>query len=342
MTWRLTASLEPKSRPNVYVELRSEALWRLTPEVCVDRVVTLLVSAGANIQTVKPSRVDPCVDVLIRSEDYTPKLMRHFVTRARDIHPRFPDRKFSGFSIGNGGAKARLYDKPLEIAKKSKKYWMYDVWGLGESPVPTGCRIVRIEFELHREALKKLGIDEIGDLFRLKANLWAYCTKKWLMVKDGPGKQAHCRKTLPWWTIVQNGFEGAFEAHPLIRASAINEDRKQAMQQLLGQVSRLIAIDADRAQLDAGKEIDLATYLPVILQEARNMGMTSKELSERVREKQAKYERSRVTYKQAVARRASLGLTPGSGSAGNWGDTTSPQAPPDQALPKEEKGDAVP
>jgi hypothetical protein len=54
------------------------------------------------------------------------------VTRAVCNEPYFRHNTLSVFRWGGNQFKGRLYDKPLEIKQKSKKFWMYDIWNLEE------------------------------------------------------------------------------------------------------------------------------------------------------------------------------------------------------------------
>ncbi len=113
--------VEPHQRPSAMIELRSEFLWTAGPEAAVERAVELIRVAGGQVQTVKPSRVDLCVDVLVPDSVWSMDLMPLFVTRASDMDPHLKYKELTGFSIGKGQISARLYDKPLEIAAKSHK-----------------------------------------------------------------------------------------------------------------------------------------------------------------------------------------------------------------------------
>jgi hypothetical protein len=306
MTWKVSASLEPGGRPNVLVEIRSEALWHLSPPVCLARIIILIEGANGSIRIAKSSRVDACVDVLVRDCDFTEHLRPLIVTRARDVEPKFPNRKFSGFTIGHGQIKARFYDKPMEIRRKNKKFWMFPIWGLEVGHVPKGHRIIRFEFELHRERLKSLGVETLDDLFRMQNELWAYCTQRWLKIMDCPEKQSHRRKLLPLWKVVQAGFKGAETAHPLVRAMAVSQDKKQSYQQIMGHLIRMCAIDINRDQLHDGAGIVLSDYFPALERAAEELGIDPIELADRVRQRQAKFERASDSYLIALALRKEL------------------------------------
>ena len=213
--------LEPKSRPSAMVSIRSEALWRLGPVACVHILKELFYRAGAESISVKPSRIDLCLDMTFPESEWSVNLIPLRVTRSRYAAPHFENITMTGISIGQGSVVARLYDKPLEITKKSKKFWMYDIWDI-EQDIPAVLKIIRIEGQFRREAIRELGIDLIEDLFDHIEKLWAYFTQKWLRFETNPGQHHTMRKTLPWWKIVQNGFLGVQEATPLIRCKAIS------------------------------------------------------------------------------------------------------------------------
>ena len=224
--------LNPIQRPSIMAEVRSEVLWRMELIDAIDNIVALIENQNSVVDDVKPSRVDICVDFLIPENIWSIDLIKYRTTRAGYASPHFFNDKLTGISIGKGAVSARLYDKPLEIKQKSKKYWMYDVWGIKE--VPDGMRIIRVEFQLRRGALKELNINTTVDLVNNTENLWAYCTQKWLKFQDNPGKHHTQRKTFDWWKVVQNAFSSDFKGHPLIRQKALNQDSERLFNSALG------------------------------------------------------------------------------------------------------------
>ncbi len=299
--------LAPKSRPSAMVEIRSEALWTHGPVSCIDRVRQQFAAMAAKVVVMKASRADVCADVLVPMETWSIALLDHLVTRAETMHPHLRKRYMEGLTIGKGVIMARFYDKPLEICIKSHKDWMYHVWGI--ESVSEDHRIIRIEFQLRREAMKDLDIDTSDDLLRLLPNLWAYCTRQWLKVQDDPSTHHTQQGTLPWWCIVQAAVVGAQQAHPLIRAKAIHYEDQQNSQAILGYLTSKTANWQQGERIEDGYELDMASHLRQALDQIAASGMTDEEFTDRVKRKQVKKARAEAKYKAAQSARAELGLS---------------------------------
>jgi hypothetical protein len=303
---KVLQAMQPRSRPSAMIEIRSATLWRIGAIEAIDRILRLFEGSGAVIQAAKTSRVDECLDILIPESIWKPDLAEHVVMRANDDATYRRRRVLTGFSLGSGKLSARLYDKPLEIkTKSSKKKWMYDVWGIED--VPAGGHIVRVEFQLRREALVEVGIDSIGDLINHPRSLWAYCTEHWLKIQDDAKLHHTQQKTLPWWKTVQHGFMGGQPAYPLIRAKIVNANKIQISQQLLGQLTSLIALESD-GDITPGGKIAVQDHLSKIVESAELIGMSEGMLHERVRRKIAKYLHAIGKFRAAERERESNGL----------------------------------
>lgn len=279
----------PGHRPNIRVLSRSETLWRLGFDGAVAWILRHIEAAGAQIERIKPSRLDPCVDILLRESDWSMDLLPLFVTRAKDRSPHLHLTTLSGFSIGKAPISVRLYDKPLEIRVKSNKVWMYDVWMLDR--VPDGHRIIRVEFEILRAKLKRMGIDTLPDLARKTDSMWAYCTK-WFSVQTNPGKHHTQRKVLPWWQVVTDGFGNAQGAQPLVLDKACRAQRDQLGRQLLGLMSSLVALRNQSGMIEDVGMYTIAQELPMLLNLSHSIGYSDEQFSEAVHKKIAKYRRS--------------------------------------------------
>ncbi|WP_229591525.1 hypothetical protein [Pseudodesulfovibrio sediminis] len=230
-------------RPNAIVEIRSETLWRRGVPNSIDVSLAALKEWSAHIMKIKPNRIDPCMDLFIPSHYWGVELFDHTVTRSRNINHYFKSNMLTGVTIGKGKLSARLYDKELEIQTISKKLWMHKVWRIEK--VPENKKVIRVEFQIMREAIKELGIDDLVDGIGFMDALWGYCTKKWLKFRSNPGKHHTQRKTLPWWSMVQNSFQGTCDPVPAIRAKAVRTTQLQLSHQLLGIATSLAATDDD-------------------------------------------------------------------------------------------------
>lgn len=293
MTLKIGNWLEPMSRPSVVAELRSEALWTHGPEVMLERVRDILAAWGGAVVTERVSRVDVCVDVLLRSDVWSLGLLDQFVTRALDINPYLHRDKLTGFQIGKGDVMARLYDKVVEIETKSHKRWMYEVWGVHE--LAPEHQIIRVEFQLRREPLKRLGVGTLTELLAKLPEFWAYCTQSWLKVRTNKELHHTQQRTLPWWEVVQAGVSGAITAHPCIRRKAIGSDTRRLLNSILGYVTSYTALMLDGTVLADEQALELKHYVGQILQHLHAHQISDEDFTAKVRIKQA--ERTRVKQK---------------------------------------------
>lgn len=234
------------------------------------------------------------------------ELKDYVVTKAHDRKPHFKFDKFTGFSVGKGKVSGRLYDKALEIEAKSKKFWMFDIWGLTE--IPDGYKAIRVEFQLRREAIKDLGLNGPDDVMQFGANAWAYCSRHWLKFQDRPGAHHTQRKTFPWWRQVQEGYQGVQNAHPLIRAKALRTDKKQIMQQAYGLLSSLTAIQQEELHQEIGASSSLEDCLLALFDGSELLDAKNRDFGEKVTSKRAKYSRSKQKAEEAAIKRRSLGF----------------------------------
>ncbi|BBO89921.1 hypothetical protein DSCOOX_31010 [Desulfosarcina ovata subsp. ovata] len=179
---------------------------------------------------------------------------------------------------------------------------MFDVWGIAD--VPKGYRIIRIEFQLRREVLKQLGMNSPSDLNNLCSNAWGYCTQEWLNFKDNPGKhQKNQRKTLTWWSVVQNGFMEISQPVPLIRFRASNSDEKQLVAQTFGYLSSIQALMVESNGNYPTSRNDIENVLLNFPLKANELGKGQREFKDAIELKRAKYVRTQEKLKMVIERR---------------------------------------
>jgi len=299
---KLGAWTEPKSRPSALVEVRSQALWACGEADCIDQVVQLLNAVGATIIAIKASRVDACVDILVPNSVWNSTLRHHRVCRSHALRTHEVQDRLTGFEIGSGGIRARLYDKAEEIKVKSNKTWMYDIWKL--ESVPPHATVVRVEFQLRREVLRELGIDSVWDLLNHPRNVWTYCTRDWLKFMNDPKLHFDNREVMPWWKSVQDGFHASEHDQPLLRAKIVQVEKKKLAQQFVGQFSSLIALDCNTNT----PRVRLEEQLPRLSEAAELLGVDDDVLSYRVERKVAKYKRGIRRFCAMQEQRKALGF----------------------------------
>lgn len=305
-TLKIGKWMEPGPRPSIIAEIRSEVLWRIGPEKAVAHLIELIETQGASIEEIKPSRVDPCVDILMSENIWSLDLIKYRVTRSRKIKPCIDGDKIEGFVIGKGKISARIYDKPLEIQQISKKFWMYDIWGLKD--VPDKMKIIRVEFQLRREALKELSLNSDTDLFECVSNLWSYCAQKWLKFQDRPGKHHTQRTTFDWWKVVQNGFLDASNANPLIRCKAMSMDSDRLFNSALGYLTSLSASEREINGTDFEEPVTAEEIISVFKKYFEEREISEDVLSKNVFNKRAKFHRIKQETKEIHKKRLSQGM----------------------------------
>nr|WP_287410692.1 hypothetical protein [Pseudodesulfovibrio sp.] len=295
--------LDPKSRPSVMLEIRSETIWTRGLPESLERILTALEENHAILKSIKPSRLDLCMDILVPNEFWNMELFNSMNTRAHHFSPFFKNQKLTGAQIGKGKIVCRLYDKPLEIKIKSNKKWMYLIWGISE--VSEDMKVIRIEFQIRRELIKSLGINIIKEAFPYLDNIWAYCTQNWLKFQTNPGKHHTQRKTLEWWKVIQNSFQGISNPRPAIRAKVVNTSQEQLAYQLAGILN---SFAATKGYTPSGKN-PLRERLLEFCSTALDLTQkTDSDLEKGIKQKKAKYFRDKKKYRSATQKRIELGL----------------------------------
>lgn len=304
--FRLYDALEPKSRPNVMVEIRSETLWRRGIQESLDIINEALKRWGGDVLNRKTSRIDLCMDVLIPAGLWNESLFANMVARARNVAKYTKNDELQGVQIGKGKLTGRLYDKALEIETASHKTWMYLVWGIKE--VKEHERAIRIEFQLLRETIKELGFDTIDETIQNLEAIWAYCSKEWLKFQANPGKHHTQRKTLAWWCQVQNSFLGIPKPTSAIRSKAVRTTQIQLSSQVVGLITSLAATKDQFGDEPLFSEISFESLGYVFQKALRISGKSEEELRDAINEKRARNHRGKQKYISANWERLNRGL----------------------------------
>ena len=304
--FRMYDAVKPKSRPNVMVEIRSETLWRRGIREALDLMLEALKTWGADILRVKTSRIDLCLDILIPVPLWNEKLTDFMVARARNVAKYTQNEKLQGVQIGKGKLTGRIYDKALEIENSSHKTWMYDVWGIKE--IEDDKRAIRVEFQLLRETVKELGFDTVDETFQNLEAIWAYCSQEWLKFQSSPGKHHTQRKTLLWWSQVQNSFLGIQKPTSAIRSKAVRTTQIQLSSQIVGLITSLAATKDEFGGESLFSKVTFESLGFVFQKALRISGKSEEELKDAVNEKRARNNRGKQKYQSANWKRLNRGL----------------------------------
>lgn len=161
------------------------------------------------VEKEKLTRVDICLDLpgISMDEFWKAHLGGCYITRSKSRGMG----ESTGKTVYFGAAPLilRIYDKLAEVTAKANPTKVLAMkthrWG-GKIPA---CA-VRVEFEIHREALKERGIDSVGDYYTKRADLVHYLTHDWIRLTetkpDRKNKNQSKAETLGVWKLVQDGF----------------------------------------------------------------------------------------------------------------------------------------
>jgi len=211
--WIKVSSSKAGKLPLAYAQISSNYPSAVAPEAADADLRAVVRTLARVIDEPTVSRVDLFVDFIseIPIEAWGEE---SWVTKATGKHLYFEDGQVSGCVIGQGGPiSARLYNKTLEI-KKSKKFYLQDLWAQqGWFP---GDTVWRVEFELKRPILAQCGIVTLPRLLESLQNLWRYATDDWLRLCLPSADSNRSRWPLhPLWDAVRRIPWGG-EASPLL------------------------------------------------------------------------------------------------------------------------------
>lgn len=143
--------------------------------------------------------------------------MGHYVTRARagrvyESEPQVVDcdssvhsfgRTATGFVVGQGGLKLRVYDKLLEAHKDLQKVTAVIQSRWGYFPFQGDSRRC-----IRRERLKEFNADTVEDWFEKRADICEYLCTSWFRLTNGPVDRNHADRceTLAEWLSVTRAF----------------------------------------------------------------------------------------------------------------------------------------
>lgn len=199
------------------------------------------------------SRIDLFADVQgwsLEAEDRSRFIAR---ANARSTYELADD--LTGLSWGMGGAvAARIYDKTLE-SQRSRTDWWPSVWGDAYDPE---CQVVRIEFQVKRDALREFSLNSPDDVLASRRPLWDYLTSKWLSLRESNGDSNHSRwPVAPEWEAIQAAtLNSSSVGDAVVRRGARQGDLRQILPALVGYATRAGALKGARSLPELMETLD--------------------------------------------------------------------------------------
>ena len=175
------------------------------------------------------SRVDLFADFCADYQMDAFEPLRDWVTRVETMSLHYSYGQFSGWSFGSkGDIIARLYEKTLEVEKKSHKLYLHELWKAAGWDGTT--QVWRMEFEAKRNALVSLQLPKLSHLLPNQAALWEYLTEKWLRLTvptDTDTNRARWNNH-PLWDFIAAAFNSDVEQTKLQRfnPARLPEDKR--------------------------------------------------------------------------------------------------------------------
>ena len=198
----------PKNEcPNVLVEIDGLVCLELGDLGCLELACDIIRRLGGEIDHIKLSRIDFCVDMpgVGMDEFAAAANERRYVSRL----PRHREIESDSRTVQFGQLPLQLaiYDKLAEVGvnRNSRKLELMVArrWN-GTMP----AQAVRVEFRIGREKLKAFGIDTPEDFYRKRRVMVDYLCKDWFRFTAGPVDRANTSRavTLPLWERVHEAF----------------------------------------------------------------------------------------------------------------------------------------
>jgi len=290
--YRIQASnSRSKSLPLAYVQISSEYLTHAGIEQAEEALRHIVNTLGVVNEPANVSRVDLFADFCAEYEMDAFEPLRDWVTRVETLSLHYSYGQFSGWSFGSGGdIVARLYDKTLEVEKKSHKFYLHELW---QAAGWDGSRQVwRMEFEAKRNALVSLQLPKLAQLLPNQAALWRYLTENWLRLAVPAETDSNRARwgNHPLWDFIAAAFDTEEEQAKLQRfnPARLPEDERLFVHGLGGITSFMASRDIEDLGEGVGEYLHQAKQYHVKRAGHKHDGM-ERYVSRKVKAKNRRY-----------------------------------------------------
>jgi hypothetical protein len=199
--------------PNVCASPSARLLWQHGPFAAPQAVTNWVSEMGGSVVKTKVSRLDLAADFSVPEGLSSEFLKQHCVCRSRKrvFFEDDSDTETAYFGAASAPIRLRIYDKTRELLKSPTKTWLPEVWG-----EQSYARVMRVEFQIRRESLRELGIEECSDLKKV-GGIWEYLSSTWFSLRLPEDKNTSRRALHPFWLSVQSVAKNLGESVTIVR-----------------------------------------------------------------------------------------------------------------------------
>jgi hypothetical protein len=245
-TLKLAKEVSINRFPEVFIELRSQFLWKLGYKQVYD-FIKEWVNTWAVIASDVVSRADLSTDI----KGFPDIKIEHVVNRARtrksylqlipiqkgEIY--YYGSKITGWVFGSGPLMIRIYDK-LSESKKVHKEWFQDLWKQGGWDGKSG--VARVEIQLRRDFLKDYNVTTFASFEEALADIFRYVTHDWCSLREPSGDKNRSRwPVIPFWSEVQTSISNFGKVYGLARGRIKEVKGNILIPQVAGLITSLAA-----------------------------------------------------------------------------------------------------
>lgn len=266
--------------PEIYIEFRSQLLWRLGYKHTFN-FIKEWVSTWTKIRDDVVSRADLAVDV----QGFPQIEIQDIVSRARKGNQHFQlvpvqqgqiyyyGSTILGWVFGSDPLMLRIYDKRKEC-RQVRKEWFEHLWEKGGWNGTSD--ITRIEFQLRRGFLKDFNVTTFQSFEESLGDIYRYLTQDWFTVRIQQGNNRSRWPISPFWAEVQSALDQFGKIFGLARGKIKDEKCRNLMPQAAGVFTSLAA---------AGDYEGIFETLYVLNAYLRSKGQTFEEIVSEKRQK---------------------------------------------------------
>ena len=169
--------------PNVRVHVGSVRLLHEPLDRVWAQTKLLVEEMGGKVVGEKLSRVDACLDMVgVGVKEFVdPFVSGRSIRRGRKCGVYLDGLAWTGFHVGSGAIRLRIYDKVAECKGDAVKWdlMVARVYG-GEVPEVAS----RVEFQLRRKVLKELEVETVADWISKRGAILEYLVTEWFRLTD--------------------------------------------------------------------------------------------------------------------------------------------------------------